>query len=580
MLRIFTALIFVIGMLPYPSQSFAQQTVQGNNAPQINAQQSNQSSDSSKVEIQRIGIDTGFNAQAERKNLGTNVNSQWNDIIPIISADGKTLYFDRKDYPLNTGGETDHDDIWYSEYQQDSTWSVAKDLSALNTRYPNAIFSILPDNNTALYWGAIDEMGRLTFALVHRTKTGWTQPELLHIKNFYNEAEGITASLAADGKTLLLAIKRKDSQSYHSDGGMNIYVSFLEDEAKNTWTEPKNLGNIINTPYGETTPLLAADGVTLYFSSARPGGIGDVDIYSTQRLDTTWTNWSSPQNLGAGFNIRGENFLNSITASGEYAYLSGVVENPSKNMDIFRIKMPKKSHSKAVVLVKGRVFARLQTPPPPVDVKGKGKFKNKTQEDVILPDTLKPLEAKIVYERLSDGKEIGIAHTDPRTGAYQIALPCGDAYGFRAELKGYLPVDDNLDITKLTTYQEMKRDIILSPLEVGIDVNLNNLFFDEGKADLRSESFPELDRLVTVIVQNPSLTVEIDGHTDDVGTPEFNKVLSLHRAQAVVSYLAKKGIDNSRLTAKGFGETDPVASNDTEEGKQKNRRVVLKILKE
>ena len=161
--------------------------------------------DSGDVEKQEItSPELGEQAVGQRKNLGPNINSQWNDIIPIISADGKTLYFDRKEYPLNTGGEHDWDDIWYSEALTDSTWSPAKNLTALNTKYPNAIFSILPDNNTALYWGAIDKAsGNLTFALVHRTATGWTAPDILHIKDFYNDAGGITASLAADGKTLL-----------------------------------------------------------------------------------------------------------------------------------------------------------------------------------------------------------------------------------------------------------------------------------------------------------------------------------------------------------------------------------------
>ena len=514
----------------------------------------------------------------ERTSLGPNVNSEYNEIIPIISADGKTLYFDRKNHPGNTGGKDDPDDVWFSELQPDGNWSQSKDLTALNTKYPNAIFSILPDNNTALYWGALDKQGRLAFALVHRTATGWSQPELLNIKNFYNEAQGITASLGSDGKTLLMAIKRKDSQSYPADGGMNLYVSFLENEEQNTWTEPKNLGPMINTVYGETTPLLAADGVTLYFSSARPGGIGDVDIYSAKRLDSTWTNWTQPVDLGKGFNIPGENFLNSITASGEYAYLSGVVEYPIKNMDIFRIKMPEQFHAKAVALIKGRVFARLQQPQEIIATATKKNTKHRAPEQ-LLPDTTKPLEARIVYDRLRDGAEIGIAHTNPRTGEYQIALPCGEAYSFRAERDGYLPVDDNIDLTNQDAYEELKRDIILTPIDVGSDVTINNLFFDTGKSSIRNESFPELDRLDALMIKNPTLIVEIDGYTDDVGSTVNNNALSLDRAQAVVKYLTGKGIPAARVIAKGFGKSQPVAPNTTEEGKQKNRRVEFLIVK-
>jgi len=515
-----------------------------------------------------------------RKNVGPNINTQWDDINPIISADGKTLYFARKNYPLNRFAQATPNtlDIWYSELQPDSTWSVAKDFTGLNIQYDNGICTVLPDNNTMLYLWATDAQGRQTFGLIHRTPKGWTlQP--LNIKNFiYESGTTISGTLAADGKTLMLAYKRSGGQSYNNPAtlpyagmnieGMNIYVSFLEEEEKNIWSDPKNLGDVINSSYSEFEPLLAPDGVTLFFSSARPGGIGDVDIYMSRRLDSTWTNWSPPVDLGEGFNIPGYNAINSITASGDYAYITGMVQNPLKNMDIFRVKMPERFHIKPVALVKGRVFARLQT------------ATKAAQPDSgnVVADTTKPLFAKIVYERLSDGKQMGIAHTNPQTGEYEIALPCGDNYGFRAERDGYLPVNDNLDLSKITSYQELRRDIVLTPFAAGSNIILNNLFFDEGKAGLRSESFPELDRLVDFMKQYSNVKVEIDGHTDDVGTPEFNNALSLQRAQAVVKYLTSHGINNKRVAAKGFGLTQPIASNDTDEGKQKNRRVVMKVV--
>jgi OOP family OmpA-OmpF porin len=489
----------------------------------------------------------------QRKNLGPTVSTQWNEIIPIISADGKTLYFDRKRYPLNTGGEGDFDDIWYSQSKGDNVWGEAQNLKALNTRTPNAIFSILPDNNTALYWGALDSAGKLAFSLVHRTEDGWSQPNLLRIRNFYNLADGVTASLAADGKTLLMALRRSDSP-----GALNLYVSFLDDEEANTWTEPRSLGPIINTFHGESTPLIGADGETLFFSSARPGGYGGTDIYVARRLDSTWMNWTEPENLGPEFNIPGENFLSSITASGEYAFLAGSVENPGKNLDIFRLKLPEKFRSRPVVLVKGHVW-------------------HETSAGSV--DSTHPLAARIVYERLRDGKRLGSARTDPRTGAYQIALPGHEIYGMRVESSGHLPVSDHVDLSSLTSYREVTHDYALPVIAVGSTVKLNNIFFDFAKNELNPESFAELNRRAEILQQNGTMEVVIEGHTDDVGSNDMNDALSLARATAVRSYLIEHAIDPTRMGTRGFGKRKPVAPNDTEEGRSKNRRVVVRVVK-
>ncbi len=188
--------------------------------------------------------------------------------------------------------------------------------------------------------------------------------------------------------------------------------------------------------------------------------------------------------------------------------------------------------------------------------------------------------AEIKYENLETGKEIGSARTSPGTGAYKITLPAGENYGYRAEAPNYAPVSQNLDLTKADTYQELERDLTLVPLEKGETVRLNNIFFETAKAELQPESFTELDRVVTMLKDNPNMEILIGGHTDNVGTPASNIQLSAARATSVESYLESKGITNTRLRTKGFGETKPVASNDTEPGRQQNRRVEFTIVKQ
>ena len=198
---------------------------------------------------------------------------------------------------------------------------------------------------------------------------------------------------------------------------------------------------------------------------------------------------------------------------------------------------------------------------------------------IIDSKTNQPVSATISYQSLSDKKEMGDATSDPATGEYTITLPYGSSYSINANGANYIPVYNNLDLTQAGEYKEMTQNLYLVPIEVGQTVRLNNIFFDSGKSDLRPESFPELDRLVTTLEKNPKMQIEISGHTDDVGADDVNLKLSSDRANAVKDYLLSKGIAQATVTAVGFGETKPVASNTTDDGKQLNRRVEFTIVK-
>jgi OmpA-OmpF porin, OOP family len=197
---------------------------------------------------------------------------------------------------------------------------------------------------------------------------------------------------------------------------------------------------------------------------------------------------------------------------------------------------------------------------------------------VLNAKTNEPIAGKILYESLTTGKELGIAYSDPRDGYYSIVLPAGEEYGFLAESKGFFPVSENIDLRKLTAYEEVKRDLKLVPLEAGSIARLNNLFFDTGKADLRTQSTKELKRLIDLLKDNVTMTIEVAGHTDDVGTDLNNLELSKRRSAAVTAYLVKNGIGEARLKSVGLGETKPQLPNTTPENRQVNRRVEFKIV--
>ena len=198
---------------------------------------------------------------------------------------------------------------------------------------------------------------------------------------------------------------------------------------------------------------------------------------------------------------------------------------------------------------------------------------------VLDTNTKLPLDAEITYENLATGKTVGYARSNATTGEYTITLPVGTNYAFRAAAENYITISENMDPTKITDYGEMERNLYMAPIEVGQVVRINNIFFETGKADLKPESDLELDKLVSFLQSNQKVIIEINGHTDNVGDDASNFKLSENRAKAVVGYLLTKSISTKQISAKGFGETKPLATNDTEEGRQQNRRVEFVILK-
>ena len=493
-----------------------------------------------------IGTIPNLRFTSKPQNLGRGVNTTYDDVMPRISPDGSTLYFTRKNSPENIGGAQDGDDIWFSTLVQGS-WGTARNIGPpLNNASVNYVCSITPDGNTLLIGNVYDEDGAMRggVSISNRTADGWSFPREQVIENFYNSGQYSEYALSNNGKVLLMALGRNDSY-----GRRDLYVSFLESEGR--WSKPLNMGSDVNSVGEEITPFLAADETTLYFSTDGRSGYGNSDIFMTRRLDSTWTHWSRPQNLGPGINSDDWDAYYTLPASGDFAYY--VSEKGSIGSgDIFRIALPEEARPRPVVLVSGKV----------VDARSGN-----------------PVEARIVYELLPGGTEVGIARSDPRDGSYRIVLPSGARYGFRAEAPGFAPVNQNLDVTALKKYTEIEKNLLLVPLEAGQTVVLNNIFFETGKADLQDASRAELARVVQMLEANPNMTIEVSGHTDNVGAAASNLTLSRNRAARVADYLVEHGIARARITSKGYGQTRPVAENTSDAGREKNRRVEFTIIK-
>jgi len=497
------------------------------------------------------------------KNLGPNINSRYVDTHPVISPDGRTMFFARQGHPGNVGGARDPQDIWYSKITsgKNQTWGPAKNLGSPpnGPEDPNGLASVSANGSVALLIGVYVDgfMEPKGFSTSRRSPGGWSAPQKVQIDNFINkDPEHIDGFLATSGKALLMAVERPDGQ-----GGQDIFVSFPKpvpvgeqpDPKRATqWSKPISLGPNINTPGADFAPFLAADDKTLYFASDGHGGYGKSDIFYSKRLDSTWTRWSVPRNLGPVVNSPDFDAYYTLSAAGDNAYLVSARNGTDNSKDIFRIALAPAFKPEVVTLVQGKVLDAV---------------------------TKKPIRAIIHYENLVTGEEIGVAESSPVDGSYTIVLPAGVQYGYRAEAVDYIAENASLDATAANKYTEQQQDLFMVPFKVGQKVKLNNIFFPQSKYVLQPSSFPELLRLVRILRDYPTVEILIGGHTDNQGDPALNVKLSEDRVNEVKKYLVSKGIDPKRLATKGFGGTEPIANNEQEETRRFNRRVEFTITK-
>jgi outer membrane protein OmpA-like peptidoglycan-associated protein len=454
----------------------------------------------------------------------------------VVSADGQTLYFIRQLPGLNGQMfQRAYQSLW-----EGAEWGPAEPLPApINNGNNNGIVSATPDGNTFILQNVYLPNGGMErgYSCTWRTDTGWVFPQQLVLQDYQNLSPYGELHLHASGSILLNTAHRPESV-----GDKDLFVSFLQPDS--TWSKPLNLGPVVNTIASETSPLLAPDGRTLYYSSRGLPGYGDTDVYRSVRLGEGWQNWTPPVNLGPGINTNGFDAYLTLTANGEYAYIAGTGNNGRE--DIFRIELPPALRPNPICQVRGQVLNRI---------------------------TNQPVLARIEYYDLETGTTMGQGRSTPGTGAYEVLLPLRASYGIRAQAEGYMAVHEQITPDTTLPNPTVEQNLLLVPLEAGQRLRLNNVLFDINSAQLRPASRTELDYLVYALQANPGLRLGIEGHTDASGPREHNLSLSKRRAAAVVKYLVEHGIAVERLTSNGYGPDRPVAPNTTPASKQLNRRV-------
>ncbi|MCX7862279.1 MAG: hypothetical protein N2449_04730, partial [Bacteroidales bacterium] len=368
----------------------------------------------------RINIPVNMKYQAQKESLGPGINTEFDERAPIITADEKEIYFVRKNHPNNFGGVSDEDDIWFSK-NVDGKWIPAINIGPpLNNNFNNFVQSVTPDNNMLLLANVYVKEGSQVVlkpgvSVSYKTRSGWSFPEEQKIKDFKNNSQYVNYFLTANGKYLLMAIEGDDSY-----GGLDLYMSYKIGE--NSWSKPVNLGPDVNTAAHDYSPFLAADGITLYYSTSGHAGFGKEDIFVTRRLDDTWQHWAEPMNMGKPINSAESDSKFSIPASGSYAYFSSTDGSVGLS-DIFRILLPDTAKPIAVAMLKGKVLDFSSKLPVGGAI-------------IIYKDY--PQEAIVV-------KEV----TDSITGAFSVYLPVGYLYTAVVKANGYIDGKQTLDLTSI-----------------------------------------------------------------------------------------------------------------------------------
>ncbi len=478
------------------------------------------------------------------KNLGNGVNSTYDEYFPSITVDDETMIFTRN-RPETQGSNRFHEDFYIANRKGDS-WDLAKNAGGSLNTYGNEGVPCYSSDGKVLFFAACqrnDGKGSCDLYYSALRKDGWTKP--LNLGGPVNTTLWESQpSFSSDGRTLYFIRGRITGTGIREQ---DIYMSRIGDDRK--WSEPVKLPSNINTSEEEEFVYIHPDDQTLYFSSDGHIGMGGLDIYVSRRRPDG--SWGDPVNLGYPINTFDDERGLLVGPRGDVAYISSDRPGGEGGLDLYSFKLHTAARPVATSFVKGVV----------VDANNGSK-----------------LSSSYEIIDLESGKTVVKSGTEESVGTFLATLPIGKDYLLNVSKEGYLFYSDNFSCKdSKTSNKPYILDIKLEPVTVGSKVVLRNVFFPTNSFELQKESFAELDKLVSFMKKNPNVVIEISGHTDNVGDKKSNQTLSNNRAKSVMDYIKVKGIDTSRITSVGFGDTKPIADNGTEEGRASNRRTEFRI---
>lgn len=511
-------------------------------------------------------------------NLGPKINTKYNEYGAVVSADESVMVFTAR-RPSSTGGKIDEqlnehfEDIYISEKLDNGEWSEAKNVGRpVNSENHDANSGLSADGQKFVIFLGRHGVGDLYESTLEGTV--WGEPESMgknvNTKHFH-ESSGC---YSPDGNLLYFVSNKEGGYGKH-----DIYISRKDEKGR--WGEAENIGDVINTPNDEEGVYMHPDGKTLYFSSQGHGSMGGYDIFKSIYNEETQS-WGKPINIGYPVNTTDDDIFFVVSANGRRGYYTSVSSDGYGGTDLYVITFL--GPEKPMVLNNEDNLLASRTAPveetvlaPVIEIKEA----QLTILKGVISDALtqKLLGADIELVDNTANQVVATFKSNEATGKYLVSLPAGKNYGIAVKKEGYLFHSENFDVPDTAAFQTVVKNIELKGLKVGSKIVLRNIFFDLDKATLRPESTNELNRLIKLMNDVPTLEIELSGHTDSQGSESYNQSLSERRAKAVVDYLVNAGISKSRLVSKGYGEMDPIDTNDTPEGRQMNRRTEFKVLK-
>lgn len=478
-------------------------------------------------------------------NLGSGVNSSSDEYINAITLDNSELY-------LTVGSRTGDgekkgikEEDFYLSHGGEEGWGKREPLGPpMNTPDNEGALFISPDGRYLLFSACNqpDGYGSCDLYISFRKDNRWGEPRNLGpvINSAYWETQ---PCLGSDGRTLFFVSNRPGGL-----GGSDVWYSIYLPDSQ--WSKPVNLGETVNTTEDEMAPFIHPDNRTLYFSSRGHVGMGGYDLFLC-RKDSPGQ-WTEPKNLGFPINTLADEVNLIVDASGTTAYVSSAKAGGLGGMDIYKFDLYPEVRPLQVTYMKGKVLDA---------------------------ETLEPVGSGFNLMDLKTGLTVIESFSDELTGSFLLSLPTDKDYALNVTAKGYAFHSEHIALRGVKTFGDpLLIDIALKPIKPDQVIVMKNIFFQTGQYLLEKESLAELNTLMLFLNENPGVQIEIRGHTDLVGTEEYNARLSLMRAFSVYQYLVENGIHASRLQYNGYGYSIPVASNETEEGRRLNRRTEFRIL--
>ncbi len=477
------------------------------------------------------------------ENMGPEINSESDDYWPSLSADEHTLVITRlvKSEDLRRNVQ---EDFFISQWENNG-WTPMKNMGyPINTSDNEGAQTLSADGRMMIFTACnrSDGLGRCDLYWCNRQGNTWSQPKNMGrpVNSAYRETQ---PSISPDGRTLYFSSDRTGGKGNH-----DIWVSTRD--SSDQWTVPVNLGDSINTKGTEMSPFIHPDNRSLYFSSDGHPGMGGFDLFVSKR--NAAGNWGKAINLGYPINTNKDEIGLIVNARGDKAYYSSNV-NAEQGRDIFSFEMPVADRPIMTTYMKGKVMDAVNS---------------------------RLLRARFELIDLETGRNFYTSFSDSITGEFVVSIPVNHNFMLNVSKRGYLFFSANFALKGIFRREKPYfMDVPLQPIVIGKSIVLNNVFYETDSYDLRKESEAELKKVVELLRLNPGIHIEISGFTDNTGGAEYNQKLSENRARSVTDYIISNHIDAGRIVSKGYGETHPVASNETQEGKAQNRRTELKIIK-